>query len=318
MEHQYMRLYLLNNLTHHCTHNLFAVFSIILLLNLIAHSEEYNDISSFYKKAGFTSLIGNVQGTLKAQPYIVEDSIVIKSATVLSIESGALLVFVPNAKMIIDGHLICRGSPSAPIIFTNSSEIQIKHLLHTENSEWYGIILRDSAKMDLRYCHVRNSKKGVTVINKDCSVMCDNVTLENNVQSFSYCDSVLPVIEGKPFTLTFNGDKPVLDLAIKVNNGFEENSTHRRSGIHLFDPQYRNLRIGLTVSAGVGAFAAISGWIVNSIYYDKYTSADDWYKDSKDMVTRYEKYAKASKIIGIAGVGISTASIGAFSLTFLF
>ena len=282
-----------------------------------AFSEEpdSNEVS-FYRRAGYSVITWQLNGELPAKPFLIVDTIEIARGTTLSIDPGALLYFKPGAVVLVNGSLTCRGTSQTSISFTKMTENSyFRELPDSADSYWEGIILGDSARLDFRYTIINGSRKGILIPGKDNTVVCEHVLMRDNGKSLVYHNRVIPIIEGEFFSITLSGDdtlhqEPVYTEAKRCPAFELEQKVNIRP--------HKKLRIAFCISAGVGAAAAISGWIVNTVYYDRYSHATDWNRYSVKTVTQWETYTKAGKIASIAGISLTGAALGGFGMTFFF
>ena len=123
------------------------------------------------------------------RPYLVEDTLLVKSGCTLTIEKGTRIYFKPVAALVIAGTLIAEGDSANHVVFRNS---RLDPLYEHQPGQWKGILFVEGSHSNrLRFTDIRNAMIGIRLgtpdNNDEPDLVLENCRLENHLQAGILC-----------------------------------------------------------------------------------------------------------------------------------
>lgn len=101
---------------------------------------------------------GKVSWTNKL-PYLINNTLTIKSGSTLNVAPGAKIYFHKDAMMNVEGNLIAVGTDAAPIQFCSD---RLETIYSNQPGQWKGIYLKKTGSGLIQYSVIKNASVGIT------------------------------------------------------------------------------------------------------------------------------------------------------------
>ncbi len=240
---------------------------------------------------------GPQDGTYEKAEYLVAHDIIIEEGRTMAIEPGAVFRFRRNAGLVVKGALVCRGTPTEPIVFTSVNDRPDEA---PQPFDWTGITVRKpSGSILLNYVKVSYSTFGVHVdYRKDALNIKNTVFTNNGDKNLSMLDSVIAVPDGRPYSFIGVDRSMVAADSARVSEGVNAR---------------RIARISLAGTAATGLVTAIVGFAGSQSAYNKYTETTD-----PEKAGDYKARDRALRAVGVTGTVLAVLSGIGLGLTFYF
>ncbi|MBL9127320.1 MAG: right-handed parallel beta-helix repeat-containing protein, partial [Verrucomicrobiales bacterium] len=117
------------------------------------------------------TLTGPVQGTLGAGTYRVLQPILVPCGERLSLEPGCVLVFEPDTRLDVEGHIEARGTEEQPVVLRSAAD-------PPRPGQWGGVRIHPSTNTSstlvLDHCIIHHATTGLSVSNRSSTVRVRN------------------------------------------------------------------------------------------------------------------------------------------------
>jgi hypothetical protein len=256
-------------------------------------------------------LSGTVSGAYPAAGYTVSGDVVVPPGKTMSLDAGAVLRFENFSGITVRGSLICKGTPSRPVIFTSQNDDQNSGT-GPEPFDWNGIKAAPGAGgVVLEHCVVTYSTFGVNIESAATPVTMVNVSFHHNGSaSVTREKKMMPVIENIPVSYTWP-ETPAPKLKLKKKLLAEKKT---RDAAVTSGPSWRKPVRFAGAAVGIAGAALWLTGHVRAEHYDGLIkpglliSTAAQYKDSRDRWV----------IARNAGIGVFGVGAAAFAITFVF
>ena len=152
---------------------------------------------------GPRALSGELSGAFPAAEYTVAGDAAVPHRKTASFEAGSILRFENFSGITVHGALVCKGTPSRPVIFTSVNDGPGSGTM-PEPFDWNGIKAGpDALNVALEHCVVTYSTFGITVESSATPVVLTNVSFHHNGSSALMIEKkMMPVTENMPVSFT--------------------------------------------------------------------------------------------------------------------
>ena len=294
-----------------------------LLCGFTAAALSPEDLASI-SQTGYIPLTGDQEGDYPGKDYVVVETMRISRGQTVSFAAGTRLYFHPNAKITINGSLICEGTPAKPVII-GRLPFKLPKL-----SSSHAAMLLDSntisvyryGNISLHYTHLADSTVRIGLTDVTSTFTFDSVTAAGNRFSLPDTQQFFPA--NATVSCSKALDQPLLLCRPILPYAQDAKTTTEKK------PLFLNRKLMLRVALGAGTIAA------GGIYYYYNSKAqrayDNWsaedararslyaneYRDGKPDRTLIEQYrhdnttallyrnlAAAAGVCGLAGISIT-------------
>lgn len=287
------------------------LFLVVVTVPVLAQEDdEVQKKITFYQRKGIQPLLGGMkEGEIAAGTYLIPHDIMIEKGKTLTLAAGAKILFTQNALLVVNGTLICAGTPSQPVSFNKlNNEWYYRPIDPRIETRWDGIYLPDSAVCKMSNTIITNSKYGIVVSGKDVSMAFDAVRFTNNkFQNVKIGNRVMKISENAPIKFNYPEQQGIFVEPAAVVNATETIQAKR-----LDKPQtsYPALRIGMGVTGGIGLACGAAGYYI----VRKHLSGVDRETLTDDVIAK----ANTGRAVGITGAILFGVGATGFVWTFFF
>jgi len=277
-------------------------------------------------------LSGEISGNYPATEYTVSGNAVVPPKKTLSFEAGSILRYENFSGITVRGALVCKGTPSRPVIFTSIND-NLNSGTGPEPFDWNGIKAAPEARgVTLEHCVVTYSTFGINIESDATPVTLVNVSFHHNGSAaVTRGKKMMPVNENIPVSYTWPeaapaphaAAEPVAQLAtvapapaveLKKEIPAEKKIPDAAVTIPAFRPSWKKpVRLA---GAGVG-IAGAALWLTGYLCAEHYNSlikpgtTNALFKEYKDSW---------NNCVSVRNIGIGLSGLGAagFVVTFVF
>jgi hypothetical protein len=237
---------------------------------------------------------GQQDGQYQSGTYLAEQNALVAKGKTLELAPGSVLTFKQYAGLIVDGTLICKGSPDNPIIFTAASD------------QWNGITVSGTGSIEFDNVKLTSSVFGIKI-----DPLCAKAALGHTV-----------------FEDNLHADASIGDSTVSFPNGIAGNWSYAPRTLQISPVPANAMMSGnplppvswnLPFRLGFGGLgiAGVVCWIIADQYVADYqkkfnasraTADADAYHDKRDN-------ARAWRTVGIS---VFAAGLAGCTVTFLF
>jgi hypothetical protein len=99
----------------------------------------------------------NMTLTANHNPYLLTSTTRINPSITVTIEPGVTIFAAENTALIVDGHLIARGTSALPVTFQSNEK-------HPLNQTWLGLMAQPQASIDLQHVSIDNASPAISCL----------------------------------------------------------------------------------------------------------------------------------------------------------
>jgi hypothetical protein len=274
------------------------------------------DEFQFYRDAGIQPLVNVDQGgDLAPGTYLVPHDIIIAKGKVLRIHAGTKILLTQNAMLVINGKLLCSGTPIAPIEFRKLDNDKYREPMDPRvETRWDGIYLPDSATLKMRNTIIADSKYGIVVSGKDVAMAFDIVRFVNNkFQNVKIGERTMKISENTPVVFNYPEQQVIFVEPAAVLNA-TETIQQKKGQPHA--TEYPQLRGAMAVCAGAGLILGAAG-VYTFHKYEPLLSSANASKNETDQA-HFRSLTTAGSVSGIIGGLLFGIGVAGFTWTIFF
>lgn len=240
---------------------------------------------------------GPQDGTYEKAEYLVSHDIIIEKGRTMAIEPGAVFRFRRNAGLIVEGALVCRGTPDNPIVFTS---VNNRPEETPQPFDWTGITLKGpTGSLLFDHVHVTYSTFGVYVdYSKEVLNIKNSVFADNGDKNLSIVDNIIEVPENTPYSFVR------VDPRILAADSAAIQKEYRTRKV---------ARISMIGTVATGLATAIVGFAGAKKAFENYNATDN-----TDKAADYKQQDKALRAAGVTGIALAVLAGVGLGLTFYF
>ena len=257
----------------------------------------------YYRGIGLLPLTnGPNNENLPAGSYIITHDIIVEKGKALTLVAGSTIYFTQNAMLVVNGKLICSGSPDAPVIFRRlDNQKYFEPIDSRVETRWDGIYLPDSAQLEMSYSLISDSKYGIVVSGKDVSMVFNLVRFANNkFQNVKIGNREMKISENSPIVFRYPEQKGVFKEPAPVVYATETIQNNRKK----LGTSYPKLRVAMGITGGAGLIVGLAGVGMYNNYYNEYKDSKDE-KDKSNMNIGKGMAIAGGLLFGIGAVGFT-------------
>jgi hypothetical protein len=269
-------------------------------------------------------LSGEISGNYPAAEYTVSGNAVVPLKKTLSLAAGSILRFENFSGITVRGTLVCKGTPSRPVLFTSINDDQNSGT-GPEPFDWNGIKAAPEAQgVTMEHCVVTYSTFGVNIESEATPVTMINVSFHHNGSaSVTREKKMMPVSENIPVSYTWPEAAPAARSAtaaqapateLKKAMPAEKKIPDAAVSMPVFDPEWK--KTVRTAGAGLG-LAGAALWLAGHLRAEYF---DGLIKPGVPLSTagKYENSRDNWVAVRNVGMGFFGAGAAAFAITFVF
>lgn len=268
------------------------------------HNTNPTPESLFYSKSGIQTLDNSSQyGDLAPGTYLVSHDILIEKGRTLSLYPGTRILLTQNAMIVVNGTFRCTGTTDAPVFFQRLDNTKYFQPIDPRvETRWDGIYLPDSAVLEMRNTIISDSKYGIVVSGRHVRMRFDSTLFINNkFQNVKIGDRMLKVPQHSPFVFHYPEERAIFVEPVAVKNVTE--TIQQKNKQQSSATSYPKLRTAMTIVAGAGLAAAVTGFVVHRQCMNRYNeTVDEKYLSGSDAGSAIA--VGGAIIFGIGAVGV--------------
>ncbi|MBN2188601.1 MAG: hypothetical protein JW699_04040 [Chitinispirillaceae bacterium] len=262
---------------------------------------------------GPKALSGGLSGSFPAAEYTVAGNAVVPHRKTVSFEAGSILRFENFSGITVHGTLICKGTPSRPVIFTSINDAPASGAM-PEPFDWNGIkAAPDAAHVALEHCIVTYSTYGINIESTATPVVLTNVSFHHNgTSSFTIEKKMTQVTENLP--LSYDGSKSREGLRTAKNGTKETGEPLTGPNRAVEEPAWKKpARISCAAAAAGGAVLWLTGFLCAG-HYNSLITPETPSAQAREYKESWNSWVKVRN----TGIGILGLGAAGYAVTFAF
>ncbi|MBD3421894.1 MAG: hypothetical protein GF398_17425 [Chitinivibrionales bacterium] len=280
-----------------------ALFLHTLLASLNCAAAFSEEEFEYYIKEGYQPLYDEQDGDYPENTYLINGDVTVKRGKTLTFYPGSRIIVTKNARIQVEGTLICQGTPLNKITFSRLENEKYFYPVEQDiDTRWGGIFVHDDARAELSHSIIEQSKYGIEATPGYGSIVLDSVVMRNNrYQHLKVGGAIISVDTDKPLSLTF----PVTDTVAVAKQHSARTQSQSAQAPSRFRPKLM-LRIGLgtvTVGAGIAAISLHAAANSDKATYQK--TGDNEYDSSYARKATHGNIWAVIALLSAAGFGIT-------------
>ncbi len=253
-------------------------------------------------------LSGEQDGTFEKGDYVVTKTVTVAKGKTIRFAAGSVVRFRPYTGLIVDGSIICDGSPSAPVVLTSDENRLPSPGKNASPApfDWNGIEVGESADSCVcSFVQISYSTFGILVKSPRTTVTLDNVTFQKNGRGdVNVAGADQSAQDNVPFSYKSTAEK--MPPSVSLTKEEKPSSSPTKPF-----PWKLTARIGSGTVLVAGAVIGIYGFVDAQNNYSAYHSA-------RDTSTANNDWKKVKTSVTVRNIGYVLAAIGAAGLAITF